>query len=152
MQEKSLAVHACTPTNQTHLNAQSLVDRQDLEQEGQVSLFLEVPEVVRVGFQELDQEDTGVAFFRPLREVAGLRHDPAGAVGVGAHPQLGVHLVLLRLEALVLHHLELGDHAVLAPLAPGIVLDSTIQSPHDDGIRRDLGSEEIKGASPPAAR
>lgn len=120
-----------TPPYATYLNAQRLVDRQDLEHEGEVPLSLQIPQVMRVCLQKLDEENTSVALFSTLNEVSGFGHDSTGAIRVCTHPQLGVRLVLVVFEALVLQHLELGNHAVLSSLAPGIVLDGAIQSPHD---------------------
>lgn len=114
----------------SYLDTQRLVDGQDLEHEGEIAQLLKVAKVMRVRLQQFDQENTGVSLFGPFNEIAGLRHHTARAIGVGAHPELGVHLALIRLEALVLQRLELGHHAVGPTLAPGIVLNWAIQASH----------------------
>lgn len=114
----------------THLDAQRFVDGQDLEHEGEIAQLLKVAKVMRMRLQQFDQENTGVPLFGSFNEIASLRHHTARAIGVGAHPELGVHLALLGLEALVLQRLQLGHHAVGPTLAPGIVLNWAIQASH----------------------
>lgn len=121
-----------SPRAHTHLNTESLVDGQNLEHEGEVPLLLQISEVVWMGLQELNQENTGVALFRSLYEVSRFGHHTARAVRVRAHPQLGVCLVLVDFEALSLAHLELRHPALSSSLPPGIALRGGQQSPHGE--------------------